>query len=163
MDTEDLCGFIFKGKSPSCGIKRVKVYNARGVPAPKGVGIFAQVFMEHFPLLPVEDDGCLHDPVLRANFIERCFMIKEWRDVLRRQRRSRGELARFHSTHELLILSHSRRHHRLMEGLVARAKAMPTAALFAEYQRLLLEAIRFKATPAKHRNVLQHIMGYFKK
>jgi uncharacterized protein YbgA (DUF1722 family) len=163
LEKEDLCGFIFKGKSPSCGRERVKVYNARGVSAPKGVGIFAQVFMDHFSLLPVEDDGRLHDPVLCANFIERCFVMKEWRDCLRQQRRSRGELVGFHSAHELLILSHSPRHQRIMGKLVAQARIMPIGALYDEYQRLLVESLRLMATPAKHGNVLHRITGYFKK
>jgi uncharacterized protein YbgA (DUF1722 family)/uncharacterized protein YbbK (DUF523 family) len=163
LEGADLDGFVFKGGSPSCGMERVEVYNARGVSAPKGVGIFAQIFMDHFSLLPVEDDGRLHDPVLRDNFMERCFVMKEWRDVLQQQRRSRGELVRFHTTHELLILSHSPRHQRLMGKLVAQARTMPIGALYDEYQRLLVEALRLMATPAKHGNVLQHIMGYFKK
>ncbi len=165
LETEDLCGFIFKGKSPSCGMERVRVYGVKekGTPTSTGQGLFARAFMKHFPLVPIEDDGRLHAPQLRANFIERVFVMKQWRDGLHQHRRSRGDLVRFHIEHELLILSHSRRHYRIMEGLVARAKAMPTAALYAEYQRLLLEALRFKATPTKHSNVLHHITGYFKK
>jgi uncharacterized protein YbgA (DUF1722 family) len=163
LEGEDLCGFIFKGRSPSCGIERVRVYNAKGVSVSQGAGVFVRVFVEHFPLVPVEDDGRLHNPQLRTNFIERVFVMKQWRDGLRQQRRSRGDLVRFHTEHKLLILSHSPRHHRIMGGLVARAKAMPMAALYAEYQQLLMEALRVKATPAKHSNVLQHIMGYFKK
>ncbi len=165
LEAEELCGFIFKGKSPSCGIKRVRVYGVQGKGAPTSTsqGLFARAFMEHFPLIPVEDDGRLHGPQLRANFIESCFVMKQWRDGLRQHRRSRGDLVRFHFAHKLLILSHSPRHHRIMGGLMARARAMPTGALYAEYQQLLLEALRFMATPAKHSNVLQHIMGYFKK
>jgi len=157
LETEDPCGFIFKGKSPSCGMERMRFYDA------KGTGLFARVFMEHFPLVPVEDDGRLHDPTLRENFIERVFVMKRWRDALRalRHKRSRGALVRFHTEHKLLVLSHSPRHHRIMGNLVA--QAMPIPALYDEYERLLMEALRLKATPAKHCNVLQHIMGYFKK
>jgi len=161
LEGADLCGFIFKGKSPSCGIERVRIYNVKGVPVPHGMGIFARVFMEYFPLIPVEDDGRLHDPQLRENFIERVFVMKRWRDALRQHRRSRGELVRFHTGHKLLILSHSPRHHRIMGHLVA--QATPISALYDEYQKLLMEALRRKATPAKQVNVLQHIMGYFKK
>jgi uncharacterized protein YbgA (DUF1722 family)/uncharacterized protein YbbK (DUF523 family) len=162
LDREGLCGLIFKSKSPSCGMERVRVYDEQGVPTLKGIGLFARVFMEHFPLLPVEDDGRLHDPHLRENFIERVFTMKRWREGLGR-RRSRGTLVQFHHAHKLLILSHSPRHHRRMGDLVAHAKAMPISALYDEYQQLLLEALRLKATPAKHCNVLQHIMGYFKR
>lgn len=164
LEGADVDGFIFKGKSPSCGIERVRIYGVKGKGAPSstGQGLFARAFMDHFPLIPVEDDGRLHDPQLRANFIERVFVMQRWRDTSR-HKRSRGALVRFHTEHELVILSHSPRHHRIMGKLVARAKAMPMAALYAEYQKLLLEALRLMATPAKHSNVLQHIMGYFKK
>jgi len=68
-----LCGFIFKSNSPSCGMGRVKVYAEMGEPHTIGVGIFARIFREHFPLIPVEEDDRLHDPVLRENFIDRIF------------------------------------------------------------------------------------------
>jgi uncharacterized protein YbbK (DUF523 family) len=76
---EDLCGFIFKEKSPSSGMAAVKVYNEAGVAGGKGVGIFAGAFMKRFPLLPVEEDGRLHDPVLRKNFIERIVVYRRRR------------------------------------------------------------------------------------
>jgi uncharacterized protein YbbK (DUF523 family) len=73
MEKENICGFIFKSDSPSCGIKRVKVYNEKNIPVNESAGIFARIFMEHFPLLPVEDEGSLNDPGKRENFIERLF------------------------------------------------------------------------------------------
>jgi uncharacterized protein YbgA (DUF1722 family) len=38
--------------------------------------------MEHFPLLPVEDDGRLHDLKLRENFIKRIFAFKRWLEII---------------------------------------------------------------------------------
>ena len=70
----DLCGFIFKSKSPSSGMQRVKFYSDKGMPRKTGVGIFARIFMEQFPRIPVEEEGRLHDPKLRENFIERIFI-----------------------------------------------------------------------------------------
>ncbi len=91
LEAEDLCGFIFKSKSPSSGMERVKVYSEEnGIPAHNGVGMFARAFMEHFPLLPCEEEGRLHDPVLRENFIERIFVYRRWREIDRR----RGEIRR---------------------------------------------------------------------
>ena len=81
LEKEDLCGFIFKSKSPSSGMERVKLYDRNGVPNKQGVGLFARAFMEHFPLLPVEEDGRLHDPRLRENFIEIIFALKRWRET----------------------------------------------------------------------------------
>lgn len=162
LEGEDLSGFIFKGASPSCGMKGVKVYDEQGVPATSGAGLFVRVFMNRFPLLPVEDEGNLYDPSLRENFIELVFTMKRWREFLMRKR-SRGALVQFHTEHKLLILSHSPGHYRHMGRLVAQGAGMPISALYQAYQQLLMEALRLKATPAKHSNVLQHIMGFFKK
>jgi len=76
LATENLCGFVFKRNSPSCGMERVKVYNEKGMAVKTGIGIFARIFREHFPGLPVEDEGRLQDPRLRGIFIERIFAVK---------------------------------------------------------------------------------------
>lgn len=161
LEKENLCGFIFKGRSPSSGMERVKVYSEAGMPAKTGVGLFAGTFMEHFPLLPVEEDGRLHDPKLRENFVEAIFTLKRWREFLD-NRPNPGTLVRFHSRHKLLLLSHSPRHYRSMGKLVARAGDTPMEKLIPEYQSLLLEGLRLKTTGKKNLNVLQHLMGYFK-
>ena len=159
---EDLCGFIFKSDSPSSGMIRVKVYNEKGMPHKVGIGIFARAFMAQFPLLPVEDDGRLNDPLIRENFILQIFTMKRWRDNLARKQ-SMGNLVDFHTRNKLLILSHSQKHYRLMGKLVAAGKKMPIKELYNQYQILLMEALKLKTTIRKNTNVLQHLMGYFKK
>jgi uncharacterized protein YbgA (DUF1722 family)/uncharacterized protein YbbK (DUF523 family) len=161
LEKDRLCGFIFKSDSPSSGMERIKVYNEKGMPAKKGVGIFARIFMERFPLLPVEDEGRLHDPKLRENFIERIFTLKRWREVLA-QKESRGNLVDFHTQHKLLILSHSPKHYQIMGKLVAKAKEIPIKEHYQQYQTILMEALQLKTTPKKNANVLQHMMGYFR-
>jgi uncharacterized protein YbgA (DUF1722 family) len=131
------------------------------VPVKKGVGIFARIFMDHFPLLPVEDEGRLHDPELRENFIERIFTLKRWREVLSKKE-SRGNVVDFHTKHKLLILSHSPKYYQTMGNLVARAKDLPLKDLYQQYQTLLMESLQLKTTPKKNANVLQHMMGYFR-
>jgi hypothetical protein len=104
LEREDLCGFIFKSGSPSSGMERVKIYHGKGEPARTGVGIFAREFMQHFPLLPVEDEGRLHDPGLRENFLERLFTMKRWRETVALGARL-GHLVDFHTRHKLLIMA----------------------------------------------------------
>jgi uncharacterized protein YbgA (DUF1722 family) len=161
LEQEGLCGFIFKSNSPSSGMERVRVYNEKGLPVKSGVGIFARIFMEHFSLLPVEDEGRLHDPELRENFIERIFTLKRWRETLTHGR-SRGNLVDFHTRHKLLILSHSPKHYQLMGKLVAGRKDQTLKELYQQYQTILMESLFLKTTPKKNSNVLQHMMGYFK-
>lgn len=162
LEVEDLCGFIFKSDSPSSGMIRVKVYNEKGMPEKKGVGMFARAFMDHFPLIPVEDDGRLHDPKIRENFIERIFTLKRWRVGVAKSPSMRN-LVDFHTRHKLLILSHSQKHSRLMGKLVADGKKIPLDETYEQYKRLLMEALMLKTTVKKNSNVLQHLMGYFKK
>jgi uncharacterized protein YbgA (DUF1722 family)/uncharacterized protein YbbK (DUF523 family) len=162
LEKENLCGFIFKARSPSSGMERVKVVNDKGMPAKKGVGLFARAFMDHFPLIPVEEEGRLHDPKLRENFIESVFVLKRWR-ALRQEGKSRGKLVAFHTQHKLLIMSHSVEHYRAMGKLVARAKEVSLDKLYDTYQEHLMAALRLRTTLKKHGNVLQHMMGYFKK
>jgi uncharacterized protein YbgA (DUF1722 family)/uncharacterized protein YbbK (DUF523 family) len=162
LEKEDLCGFIFKSDSPSSGMIRVKVYNEKGMPEKKGVGMFARTYMDHFPLIPVEDDGRLHDPAIRENFIERIFTLKRWRDNVAKSP-SLGKLVDFHTRNKLLILSHSQKHSRRMGKLVADGKKMPLKELYDQYECLLMAALALKTTVKKNSNVLQHLMGYFKK
>lgn len=162
LEKKDLCGFIFKSRSPSSGMERVKVYNEKGMPSNKGVGIFARIFMDHFPLIPVEEEGRLHDPVLRENFIARIFSLKRWRGVSERPK-GLGGLVDYHTKNKLLILSHSEKIAREMGRLVARGKDIPNTELYAQYEELLMKALKLKSTRRKNSNVLQHILGYFKK
>lgn len=161
LEKEDICGFIFKSDSPSSGMERVKIYNEKSMPVKNGVGVFAAMFMKNFPLLPVEDEGRLHDPGLRENFIERIFALKRWREAIA-DKNFKKSLIDFHSKHKLLLLAHSTKHYQMMGKLVALQKIFSAKAIQKQYQDLLLEALKIKATPAKHVNVLQHMMGYFK-
>ncbi|MCU0614643.1 MAG: DUF523 and DUF1722 domain-containing protein [Desulfobacterales bacterium] len=162
LENENLCGFIFKSKSPSSGMERVKVYSENGMPEKIGVGIFARAFMDHFPLIPVEEEGRLHDPKLRENFIESIFALKNWRKTIEKNR-SIGNLVDFHTRQKLLLLSHSPIHYRSMGKLVADGKKYSVDELFFRYETHLLEALKLKTTLKKNINVLQHILGYFKK
>ena len=162
LEQEKLCGFIFKKNSPSSGMERVKVYAGKGAPVKEGIGMFARVFMEHFPLLPVEEEGRLYNINLRENFIERIFTFKRWRELLD-DKISRAHIIDFHTRHKLLILSHSQNHYRTMGKLVAQVKDIPVKEFYKRYESLLMKALTLQATPKKHTNVLQHMMGYFKK
>ena len=162
LESEGLCGYIFKSNSPSSGMERVKVYNEKGMPLKKGVGLFARAFMDHFPLLPTEEEGRLHDPRLRENFIESIFVFKRWREV-KETAFTRGNLVSFHTRHKLQIMSHGTVEYRAMGKLVASGRELTAENLYHAYERLLLRALRLKCTVKKHTNVLQHMMGYFKK
>lgn len=158
---EDLCGFIFKSKSPSSGMERVKVYDKNNMPKAVGVSLFARVYKETFPLIPIEEEGRLHDMALRENFIESVFVYRRWRAVTNDF--SPAKLVRFHTQHKMLLRSHSEKLYRELGRIVARAGATDPAELLDSYQENLMAAMKLKSTVKKHVNVLMHIMGHFKK
>jgi len=157
----DLSGFVFKRGSPSCGVERVRVYTEHGMPSHNGIGIFARAFIEHFPLIPVEEEGRLCDAPLRENFIERVFCYRRYQDLLQNGV-TRQAVVRFHTIHKYLLLAHSAQHYQALGRLVGQAEHHRPKELGFKYGELFMKALAVKATVRKHVNVLQHILGYFK-
>ena len=143
-------------------MRDVKVYTEKGHPSRKGIGLFARAFMEFFPHIPVEDEGRLHDAGLRENFIERVFVFFRWMQTLKKGRAAR-HLVDFHTDHKLLIMAHSPQILRDLGKVVAGAKDTSPQTVFDAYFITLMKALRLQATVKKNVNVLQHMMGYFKK
>ena len=161
LKTEDLCGYILKKDSPSCGLWRVKVYQGQGM-VKSGSGMFAAGLVKQFPLLPVEEEGRLNDPKIRENFIERVFSYQRWKDFLS-DKPTAGKLVAFHTRHKLLLMAHNPQIYREMGKLVARSSSLKFTELLHNYENMLMSGLAFFATPKKHSDVLMHIMGYFKK
>lgn len=161
LEGEGLCGFIFKKGSPSSGLHRVKVYG-RGAAARRGSGLFAQAVTEHFPNLPVEEEGRLGDPILRENFLERVFAYRRWKEFCRDDG-GVGGLVRFHARHKLQLMSHDPRLYREIGRLVAQGSSLGREELMRRYEGLFMRTLGFRATTRKHLDVLMHMMGYFKR
>ena len=157
----EISGYILKKDSPSCGMERVKIYNDKGMPERKGVGIYAGVLMQRLPLLPVEEEGRLGDAVLRENFIERVFVYHRWQRLVRKGLSAKG-LIEFHSDHKFLILSHQQKAYRELGRLVANAGGSDLEKLAGEYVAILMKALKRPARPRQHVNVLEHLLGFLK-
>lgn len=162
LEADDLCGYILKKDSPSCGMERVKVYGTNGMARKDGRGVFAEALLERFPWLPVEEEGRLNDPPLRENFFVRVFAYRRLKSMFQ-GRWSVGDLVRFHTGEKLLLMAHDQAAYRALGKLVAAAKGRPRKELEQEYGEVYMRGLRKLATPRKHVNVLQHIQGYFKK
>lgn len=155
----ELCGYIVKKDSPSCGMERVKVYvNTQA--HKDGVGIYAQEMMRLNPLLPVEEEVRLGDPGLRENFIQRVYVLYRWKSMLT-EGLTPNSLTSFHARHKLIIMSHEdyRDPGRLLAG-ITKANLAPIAE---QYILQLMTALKKIASRKNHVNVLQHIQGYLKK
>jgi uncharacterized protein YbbK (DUF523 family)/uncharacterized protein YbgA (DUF1722 family) len=159
LAAHDLCGYVLKKNSPSCGMERVKIYRRSG-PVGSGRGLFAAALLEAFPHLPVEEEGRLSDPRLRENFVERVFAYRRLRSLFS-GRWSLGGLVAFHTAHKLQLMAHAPQRYAALGRLVAGAKALARTVLRESYAGQFMGALEVMATRKRHVNVLQHILGYF--
>ncbi len=158
----NLCGFLFKKGSPSCGAFKTKVYGKNGIPQLNGRGLFADAFCKRWPLIPVEDEGRLNDPKLRENFLERVFGYYRLKTILS-ERFKREDWINFHEKNKFLLLSHSRKHYTHLGQLVASISNRTPAEFKDEYAKQYMEALAVMASPKKHGDALLHILGFLKK
>jgi uncharacterized protein YbgA (DUF1722 family)/uncharacterized protein YbbK (DUF523 family) len=157
----DLCGYILKKDSPSCGMTRVKVYGEKSMPTRQGRGLFASALMEAYPNLPFEDEGRLNDPKLRENFIERVFAYQRLSHLFR-GRWPRSQVVAFHTAHKLQLMAHSTVAYRELGRLVATLKQTPRAVFREQYESGFMEALSQLASRGRNANVLQHAAGHMK-
>jgi len=157
----ELCGFVLKKDSPTCGLERVKVYGTSGMPLKSGRGLFADALVARFPRLPVEEEGRLNDPRLRENFIERVFAYRRLANLFV-SRWSMGDVVRFHTVHKLTLMAHRPESYQRLGRLVASGKSMDRQLFQDRYSSEFMAALSVIATPRRQANVLQHMLGYFK-
>ncbi|RPE03731.1 DUF1722 domain-containing protein [Candidatus Pantoea deserta] len=159
-----LCGYILCAKSPSCGMERVRVYEPDTNNNRKaGMGLFAEKLQAEMPWLPIEEDGRLHDPILRENFVGRICALHEFNQMWK-QGLSRGQLIAFHSRYKLLMLAHSQEKYRELGPFVASMSQWDSLEAFAfEYRNRMMALLSQPATRRNHTNVLMHAQGYFRR
>jgi uncharacterized protein YbgA (DUF1722 family) len=144
------------------GLERVKVYGTGGVPMRSGRGLFAEALVTRFPLLPVEEEGRLNDPRLRENFVERIFAYRRLTGLFT-ARWSMGDVVRFHTTNKLTLMAHMPEAYRRLGRLVSLGASVARREFQDRYSSEFMTALATIATPRRQANVLQHVLGYFKK
>jgi uncharacterized protein YbgA (DUF1722 family)/uncharacterized protein YbbK (DUF523 family) len=160
LGVRDLCGFVLKKDSPSCGMTRVRVYPESGGTATRdGRGLFAEELIRQMPHLPIEEEGRLLDRRLRENFVERLFAYRRLKSLFA-ARWHLADLVAFHSAHKLLLMAHSPAAYSRLGRLVATAKGQSRDSLRERYESEFMAALTVLATPGRHANVLHHMLGY---
>jgi uncharacterized protein YbgA (DUF1722 family)/uncharacterized protein YbbK (DUF523 family) len=151
-----LDGYVFKAKSPSCGIRAIPRYRQDGRPADHGGrGLYAGRLMDRYPLLAVEDEGRLSDPGLREEFAERVFAAARLRALLAAPWQPR-DLVAFHARHKLQLLAHDPGRYRQAGRVVAAAGSAPREVSRTAYADLFRAALAARATRGRHANALSH-------
>ena len=162
LENDDLCGFVVKDDSPTCGSVNGPVHSTDSTGVKRGVGFFTARLMKRFPLMPVESQARLDDPILRENFIRRIFVYKRWLELLAGGK-TIGRLVDFHTRHKLLIRAYDLKGYRELGHLLGESSMDTVDAVFDAYGARVFKALSLKSTPKKNSDVLMHAMGYFKK
>jgi len=157
-----LRGFVLAAKSPSCGMERIRVYNADGdVLHREASGLFARQLMATWPMMPVEESGRLQDPVLRENFVERVFVYDEW-CRLREQGLTAAGLIRFHTEHKFQLLAHCQKTYRQLGPMLADLRSEPLEQLADRYINAFMAGMTRRISRGAHANVMLHMLGFFR-
>jgi uncharacterized protein YbgA (DUF1722 family)/uncharacterized protein YbbK (DUF523 family) len=153
-------GFLLKARSPSCGLKDVKVYAAPDQESPSGTGrgLFAQAAVDRYPDWPAEDEGRLKNFLLREHFLTRLFTLADFR------RLAGGgtikDLVRFHAVNKGLLMAYHQAEMRAMGRVVANHDHRPDAEVIEEYGHRLARALLRPPRFTSIINVLMHALGY---
>jgi len=147
LAADDLCGYVLKSRSPSCGVDGVPIHDSRGRVERPGRGLFTALLMERFPLLPVVDEERLRGPGARDHFIERVLAYRRLRDLFGSRWTVRA-LARFHAANTLALMARSPEGCRRLARLVARAREVPRARIERLYAEGFTKALATITTPA---------------
>lgn len=159
---DDISGYIFKKGSPSCGLFNVKVYRTPDHVTHDGIGLYAKQIVEANPLLPVEEEGRLNDMMLRANFLQRVEVYDHWQTMIA-SGLTRKKLVDFHTRHKFLLLAHCEPTYRKLGQLIGEIGKLDLETTADQYIELMMTGLKKPTTRAKHTNVIQHILGFFKK
>ncbi|HAF07097.1 MAG: Uncharacterized protein XD76_0017 [candidate division TA06 bacterium 32_111] len=158
IEKENIDGVILKDRSPSCGIKDVKIFSDKNVVVQKGSGFFAKDVVNTFTNIPVESEGRLNNLYLKENFLTKVFLISRFRNLKKEMK----ELVKFHSQNKYLFLSYNQKMLRELGTIVANLKKEDVEKVFKRYGETLLSGLKKNYRKNSYYNTLLHIFGYFK-
>ncbi|WP_176013702.1 DUF523 and DUF1722 domain-containing protein [Victivallis sp. Marseille-Q1083] len=153
LSQSGLYGYVFKGKSPSCGLREVPCYRPDGEAAGVAGGLFAEAVRRALPLLPVIDDASIHNVWLRETFGNQILTLRRWHQFVAADGSAAG-LAEFNRRHRLLIMLHSPGMTPLLSYLVLHATSDKLTATCEQYFRTLMAVMATPVSLRKHQKVL---------
>ncbi|GAA0719697.1 DUF523 and DUF1722 domain-containing protein [Clostridium malenominatum] len=162
-ELKDIDGFILKSRSPSCGIKEVKIYNGRekASSSEKGVGFFAEAAIKNYPNYPIEDEGRLTNYKIREHFLTRIYINAAFRGI--KNANTMGELVKFHSRNKMLLMAYNQKELKELGNIVANHEKYKVEKVLEEYERHLKMAFSKNARYTSNINVLNKSMALFSK
>jgi uncharacterized protein YbgA (DUF1722 family)/uncharacterized protein YbbK (DUF523 family) len=155
-------GYVFKSRSPSCGLFHVDVLTESGRTVRSGQGVYARIIEKAHPCLPLEEESRLDDAALRENFVNRLYIYQRWLSLCAAGL-SAPRLLDFHARHKYLLMAHSPDGCRRLWRLLSRLRDADLLVLARDYLAGLMSGLMQDGGTMQHVKVLQHILGYLKR
>jgi len=157
---DDIDGLILKNRSPSCGLKEVKVYpgSENVAPIANRAGFFGQKVLDKYPYLAIEDEGRLRNPTIREHFLRKIFIFAKFREV--KKQKSISSLIQFHTENKFLLMTYNQSKLKQLGRIVALAKKSPISNVLSNYESLLHQAFNRSPRCTSNINILLHSFGY---
>ena len=159
---KEIDGFILKSRSPSCGIKEVKIYPSmeKSAALKKGSGFFGTAVLERSPKAPIEDEGRLRNFTIREHFLKRIFTLSRFR-TLKKSAKMR-DLVQFQAENKFLLMAYNQKEFRIMGRIVANHDKKTPEQVYDDYESHLSNAMAKTPRYTSYINVLMHAMGHFR-
>lgn len=151
-------GYIFKAKSPSCGIKDTKYYSEKGPPLGKRNGLFSDEVIKALPHLAFATEKQLSNLALRETFLTHIFTLASFRELKKHKRLK--DLVRFHSENKYLMQAYNEKLMRKLGPIVANNQKLSIEEVFQNYQDILPKVFEKPCKPGPVINVLMHGFGF---
>lgn len=160
-DISDIDGLILKGRSPSCGIKDVKVYSGmeKSPVIGKSMGLFAAEMEKHFPYLPIEEEGRLTNLIIREHFFTKLYAIFNFKKMA--QNKSMKKLADYHAKNKYLYFVYNQTLKNKLGLIVANHEKLETNIVLDNYFNEMVKLFLNLPSKKNYINAYQHIFGYF--
>jgi uncharacterized protein YbgA (DUF1722 family)/uncharacterized protein YbbK (DUF523 family) len=159
----DVDGFILKFRSPTCGLKDVRIYPKaeKSAPVGKTAGFFGGKVLEVFPGLAIEDEGRLKSLKVREHFLTKLFTLASYREV--KKSHTISDLTSFHADHKFLLMAYSQKELRILGNIASNRDKNEIGQILIEYETHLRESMASPSKRSSNINVFTHIFGYFSK
>ncbi|MFH1767722.1 MAG: DUF1722 domain-containing protein [Candidatus Omnitrophota bacterium] len=159
----EIDAFILKDRSPSCGIKNVKVYTniESSAAISKTNGFFAREVIARYARIPVESEARLFNYKIREAFLTKTFTLADFRKIRKDCRI--GDLVDFHSRNKFLLMSYSQKSLPILGRIVAVHTKTKMNQLFNQYEVYLKDALNRIPRGSNNINVITRCLGYFSK
>ncbi|MGD6960681.1 YbgA family protein [Fictibacillus phosphorivorans] len=156
----DTDGFILKTRSPSCGLKEVKVYASteKGPAIGHSSGLFGGRVAELYSHLAIEEEGRLNNFTIRDRFYTKLFTLAAFRNILPQGLQA---IKSFHQKNQFLFMAYSNPTLKVMNRILKKEQENGEKRTIQLYAKAMNKLFNRTARSDSNRKVANEIFKRF--